>query len=120
MGRGLSDLQRWILAEAQKRDRLYHFQICEGYYRWKPKPRSQFFNPSSPLHHHVFSPADIGKREYARVLASVFVDTTALVYVHGHPELMPAHRYPVQLGALPHNLAMWSVILFSQRSPKFF
>lgn len=69
MGRGLSDLQRWILAEARKRDRLYYADICEKYYGWPRKTDSQG-NPLSIGSQH-FSRSEIGEREYNRVMATI-------------------------------------------------
>ncbi len=69
MGRGLSDLQRWILAEARKRDRLYHADICEKYYGWSRKTDSRG-NPLSIGSQH-FSRSEIGGREYNRVMATI-------------------------------------------------
>ena len=71
MGRGLSDLQRWILAEAQKRDRLYYFHICEGYYGWKRRLDFYGRTPDDSPGPHKFSPAQIGEREYARVMSTI-------------------------------------------------
>ena len=35
MGRGLSQLQRFILSEAAKRKRIYYCEICVEYFGWK-------------------------------------------------------------------------------------
>ncbi len=69
MGRGLSDLQRWILAEARKRDRLYYADICEKYYGW-PRKTDVAGNPLSRGSQH-FSRSEIGNREYNRVMATI-------------------------------------------------
>jgi hypothetical protein len=37
MGRGLSELQRWILRRASTQRRLYYPEILEGFFGWKPK-----------------------------------------------------------------------------------
>jgi hypothetical protein len=39
MGRGLSDLQRYILAEAGTRNRLYTPEILAGFFQWPPRYR---------------------------------------------------------------------------------
>jgi hypothetical protein len=36
MGRGLSDLQRFILAQAGQRSRVYYPDVLAGSYGWKP------------------------------------------------------------------------------------
>lgn len=65
MGRGLSDLQRWILKAAEERDRLYYSDICEGYFGWtKIDGRS---GPGA----QKFDRAAIGAAEYNRVMATV-------------------------------------------------
>ena len=66
MGRGLSDLQRWIVDEARKRKRLYYADICVGYYGWIARPKYGG-GPNS----QKFSPDEIGRAEYARVMATI-------------------------------------------------
>src|SRR5262245_37978144 len=84
MGRGLSDLQRYILHEAGKRRRVYYVEIMAGFFgfptiqplrRWgdewfkerfkgedekHPERRGELVLPGS----HYFSPAGIGIRRY--------------------------------------------------------
>jgi len=36
MACGLSELQKWILAQAGRRGRIYYTDICEGYFGWQP------------------------------------------------------------------------------------
>jgi hypothetical protein len=36
MGRGLSDLQRFILAEAGKRERVHPCEVLAGFFGWEP------------------------------------------------------------------------------------
>lgn len=36
MGRGLSNLQRFIMAKAAEHKRLYYAEILAGYYGWEP------------------------------------------------------------------------------------
>lgn len=37
MGRGLSDLQRYVLARAGEQERVYYADILEGYFGWRPR-----------------------------------------------------------------------------------
>ncbi len=69
MGRGLSDLQRWILAEARKQDRLYYADICEKYYGWRRKYHT-WGDPFS-VGCNKFYRSEIGHREYNRVMATI-------------------------------------------------
>ncbi len=64
MGRGLSDLQRWILREARQRGQLEYSDICQGYFGWKPLRKDQQLRDR-------FSPKQIGAAEYNRVMATV-------------------------------------------------
>jgi hypothetical protein len=65
MGRGLSDLQRWILREARERGHLHARDICTDYFGWKP-PR--YYGGS---YAKTFRPEDIGRDEYNRVMATI-------------------------------------------------
>lgn len=65
MGRGLSDLQRWILHQVDTRGTLYYAEICAGYYGWTP------VRPLAHCSGLYFSPATIGPQEYRRVLVTV-------------------------------------------------
>lgn len=38
MGRGLSEVQRWILHRAVERGRLYTVEVLAGFYEWQPDP----------------------------------------------------------------------------------
>jgi hypothetical protein len=42
MGRGLSDLQRYIPAEAGKRSRVYYADVLEGFHSKSPMPAPAF------------------------------------------------------------------------------
>ena len=68
MGRGISELQRWILEEARARGRLYYSDICEGYYGWKQ--HSSYGSHGGPGC-NKFSREEIGKAEYNRVMATI-------------------------------------------------
>lgn len=93
MGRGLSELQRYILSEAGKRRRVYCPDILEGFFGWKPicpmdrhrggdvvrgfgglpdtvRPADDDGVLSSPGRQY-FSLAKIGERTYRTVMASL-------------------------------------------------
>jgi hypothetical protein len=78
VGRGLSDLQRWILHEASTKEVLYYSEILVGFFGWEPtrplyrygegihkdntdRPAGRLMNVGS----RHFSPARIGQRRYA-------------------------------------------------------
>jgi hypothetical protein len=71
MGRGLSELQRYILAEAGKHPRVYHAEVLAGFYGWRPRRplardaggRLRF--PGDPH----FSPAQIGVARYRSTIS---------------------------------------------------
>src|SRR5262245_55582663 len=80
MGRGLSELQRYILAEAGKRPLVYYTDVLLGYFGWKPDravirygqhrsypaadkhPEGALVQPGG----HVFSRGQIGEAEYRK------------------------------------------------------
>jgi hypothetical protein len=67
MGRGLSELQRWILQEASGVDRLYYADICSGYFHW-----TRARNPGADLPgHQRFSRRTIGEQRYQAVMATL-------------------------------------------------
>jgi hypothetical protein len=66
MGRGLSNLQRWILSEARRRGWLEYDEIYQGYFGWR---RTGPYWPNELR--QTFSPRDIGEGEYNRVMATV-------------------------------------------------
>jgi hypothetical protein len=65
MGRGLSELQHWILDQVDACGTLRYADICAGYYGWTP------VRPIDPSHGQYFSPATIGRQEYRRVLVTI-------------------------------------------------
>jgi hypothetical protein len=72
MGRGLSRLQRYILAEAGRRPRVYHAEVLVGFFGWRPRrplvyDGGQLLSPVSPR----FSRARIGERQYEQATDSV-------------------------------------------------
>jgi hypothetical protein len=94
MGRGLSDLQRFIVAEAGRRGRLYYADVLHHFFGFPPsrgalryhKPSDRVgqsgppaFDPSSwadggQLAHpgnQKFSPAQVGRQRYHSVCASL-------------------------------------------------
>ena len=64
MGRGLSDLQRWILRETCHRGQLEYADIRRDYFGWKPKQKDQQLRDR-------YSPQDLGADEYNRVMATI-------------------------------------------------
>jgi hypothetical protein len=71
MVRGLSDLQRYILAEAGQRLRVYHAEVLAGFYGWRPRrplardAGGQLRSPGDP---HFF-PAQIGVARYRSTIS---------------------------------------------------
>jgi hypothetical protein len=70
MGRGLSELQRYIVASAAMRDRLYYRDILEGYLRGKSK-RLAHQESDVGQHGAFFSRQRIGNLEYRRAMATL-------------------------------------------------
>jgi hypothetical protein len=74
VGRGLSDLQRWILKEAASRDcfsaaearRLHMAEILVGYFGWRPENRGSLRDNS-----HHFDRLQIGLRTYQNVKSAL-------------------------------------------------
>ena len=64
MGRGLSDLQRWILREACRRGQLEYADIRRDYYGWESKQKDKQLRDR-------YSPSEIGAAEYNRVMATI-------------------------------------------------
>jgi hypothetical protein len=80
MGRGLSPLQRYIVAKAATVDRLYYHEIFVDYYGWKSHRkrshnRDGIYSPGDQR----FWPAEIGKQRYhaTRVALSRATDRLA-------------------------------------------
>jgi hypothetical protein len=75
MGRGLSDLQRWILRESAAGDNvgIWYWRICLDYFKWpanrqhQPKDFPATFSAGYP----IFCIQDIGAKEYRRVMATI-------------------------------------------------
>jgi hypothetical protein len=67
MGRGLSELQRFILREAGKRGRAYYADVLTGFFGWKPTPSRL---PRTPGQQR-FSRSRIGERRYAKTMATL-------------------------------------------------
>jgi hypothetical protein len=90
MGRGLSDLQRFILTEAAKRSRLYYADVLRHFYGFPLKrefyddgrprePRDLAYEPSTwedggtlmRPGRHYFSPKEIGEATYRNAMAAL-------------------------------------------------
>lgn len=77
MGRGLSPLQKWILAEASQRRRVYYADILAGFFGWKPSrpmDRCQAGEQAGELKQpggHYFSMLSIGIQKYRRTLGTI-------------------------------------------------
>jgi hypothetical protein len=71
MTRGLSGLQRYILAEAGRRSRVYHAEVLAGDYGWRPRrplvrdAGGQLRFPGDPH----FSPAQVGVARYRSTIS---------------------------------------------------
>jgi hypothetical protein len=61
MGRGLSDLQRWMLQELEKEGYLPYFMIHERFFGWRP-----YHSASYRKYRRTVTPA-----EYNRVNATI-------------------------------------------------
>jgi hypothetical protein len=89
MGRGLSDLQRWILRESGTISRVYYTDVLVGHYHWKPAreirrykagdmrghpakpvPPERFGTISWPMIQY-FSRRRIGEAEYSKTMAAL-------------------------------------------------
>jgi hypothetical protein len=73
MGRGLSDLQRYVLAEAGKRSRVYYAEVLAGFYGWRPRrelARDAEGKLRSPGSWH-FSPRKVGENRYNKAMAAL-------------------------------------------------
>jgi len=75
MGRGLSELQQFILKKAATLRIVYYADICMEYYGWKPRYAAYESHYSdgtlmSPGRQR-FSRKEIGEREYSRVMATM-------------------------------------------------
>jgi hypothetical protein len=87
MGRGLSSLQRFLLAESGRRGRLYYADVLRHYFGFRPAVAMEYEKPGEagrdgpsswedggtlcePGRQH-FRPRDIGVRRYRSALASL-------------------------------------------------
>ncbi|QDU60443.1 hypothetical protein Pan216_12820 [Planctomycetes bacterium Pan216] len=79
MGRGLSELQRFILERSAKAPRLYYSEILVEYFGWKPGWPLKYEDGvlASPGSHR-FSRTKIGEKEYSRVMATLSRSCTRL------------------------------------------
>jgi hypothetical protein len=79
MGRGLSDLQRWILREGTRRERVYYADILAGFFKFRPLDGIQhedgkFTTRSGQvvgLGSPKFCPDEIGRSAYRTALAVI-------------------------------------------------
>jgi hypothetical protein len=73
VGRGLSDLQRFVLARAGERPRLYYAEVLVEWFGWTPgRPLKR--NDAGTLHDpggRNFSPAKIGPARYNQVMTTL-------------------------------------------------
>ena len=82
MGRGLSDLQRWILHEACERGQLEYADIRRDYFGWESKQTDKQLRDR-------YSPKEIGEDEYNRVMATISrscrrLETRGLITLEGY------------------------------------
>jgi hypothetical protein len=81
MGRGLSSLQRYIVAKAATVERLYYFEILQDYYGWRNHGRPERrYNPITQKFTHEqyyppgtqkFWPDEIGREQYHKILVTL-------------------------------------------------
>ena len=74
MGRGLSELQRFILSKAAHQKRVYYCEILADYFKWKPVRKFWRDKDTGELKDPVgqhFSRQAIGEREYTRVMVTL-------------------------------------------------
>ena len=74
MGRGLSKLQRYIVSEAARRERLYYADILVGYFRWQPNPSHSAFDASGNITRPgtpSFSRWQVGAKLYAKTMVTL-------------------------------------------------
>jgi hypothetical protein len=73
MGRGLSRLQRHILAEAGRRSRVFYAEVLAGYFGWAPKyplKRDSDGTLAGPGD-QKFSRRGVGEKVYRKTLATL-------------------------------------------------
>jgi hypothetical protein len=72
MGRGLSDLQRYILRETARQGIIFRVHILAGYFRWPSDYRIPQGDPGACGDKtRYFSKHEIGQRRYEAGMASV-------------------------------------------------
>jgi hypothetical protein len=78
MGRGLSDLQRWILRQTFERGTVTNAEICQGYFGWPDRQpayciRSRWDGEPvlQCIRSEAFSPQAIGHKHYHVVTVTI-------------------------------------------------
>jgi hypothetical protein len=74
MGRGLSDLQRWILEKAASQKKLHPAEVLAGYFGWEPDhkwPWRGQIEPAERPRGQNFSRRRIGSAKYRSTMASL-------------------------------------------------
>src|SRR5262245_31279974 len=70
MGRGLSDLQRFILTRAAQQERLYYAEILAEYFGWELR-KSMYLKDGKYWSGQFFGRRKIGEAVYHRVMATL-------------------------------------------------
>jgi hypothetical protein len=78
MGRGLSPLQRYIVAKAATVDRLYYHDILEDYYGWKSHMKRFHRRERYMPGEQKFWPAEIGEQRYHATMVTLSRSTARL------------------------------------------
>lgn len=71
MGRGLSDLQKWIAHEADVKGTLYYPDILVRYFGWEALYEPMLDARGHPVAGKLFSPDDIGLKVYRSTMATL-------------------------------------------------
>jgi hypothetical protein len=71
VGRSLSELQRYILAEAGKREQVQACEILAGYFGWKSRHESPSEGRLRLNYQENFSRQEIGEEVYRRTMATL-------------------------------------------------
>jgi hypothetical protein len=77
MGRGLSDLQRYIVAKAATVERLYYADILQEHFGWQPvfRPRDGYDKatrtPKYEIGQQRFDPERIGRTRYHQTMVTL-------------------------------------------------
>jgi hypothetical protein len=64
-------LQRYILAEAGKQDRLYYADVLMGFYGWQPHREPRYYQGERSLGYQLFSRKKIGESVYRKTMAAL-------------------------------------------------